>query len=101
MILALGEMSSVRATGTVTGRGNNPLNVDIMPSTLRDGKIRSRIGFQYTPVAPENTQGPPPLSVQQTLNVWLENGKPMVVSESADPISDRRLTVSVTATVMR
>jgi hypothetical protein len=35
------------------------------------------------------------------VNVWLESGKPMAISESADPQSDRRLIVEVTATVIK
>jgi len=41
------------------------------------------------------------LYVRQNVSVWLESGKPMVISESADPLSDRRLTVEVTATILK
>lgn len=99
--LGAGEASSIRAQGTTAGRGNNPLNIDVSPMALRDGKVRTRIGFEYTPPNPESVQGPPPFFTRQTLNVWLDSGKPMVVSEAADPISDRRFTVTVTATVIR
>jgi hypothetical protein len=99
--IALADPSSIRAQGTSAGRGNNPLALDITPLVIRDGKIRTRISFEYTPAPPEGSQGPPPFFTRQTLNLWLDNGKPMVVSEAEDPISDRRFTVSVTATIQR
>jgi hypothetical protein len=99
LVLAMNDQSLIRANGVVTGKGNFPLNVDVMPSLLRENRVRTRLGFEYTPAAAG--EGPTPFSMRQTLNVWLENGKPMVVSEAADPISDRRFTVSVTATILR
>jgi hypothetical protein len=92
--------SSVRASGTTTGRGTNPLNVDVMPSAIRDNKVLTYIGFEYVPQSP-GVAGPPPLSVRQTLHAWLESGKPMLVSQATDPNSERRLEVTVTATVLR
>jgi hypothetical protein len=35
------------------------------------------------------------------LSVILESGKPMVVSQAADPTSDRKITVEVTATILK
>ena len=100
MLGVLGSVSSVRAQGMTAGRGSNPLNVDVMATQISDNKILSRITIEYVPQTPE-TDRLPPLSVRQSMNVWLDNGKPMVVSESTDPNSDRRLTVQVTATVLR
>jgi len=31
----------------------------------------------------------------------LENGKPLVISQGTDPIGERRVTVEVTATILR
>ena len=98
---AVGEQSSIRAQGTLAGRGNHPLNVDVWPMNHRDNRVRTRLGIEYTPLPPDGTQGPAPFFVRETLNVWLESGKPMVVSEATDPISDRRVTVEVTATILR
>ena len=100
LVLAMNEQSSVRANGLAASRASHALNVDVMPMNLRDNRVRTRIVFEYTP-SRENVQGPPPFSMRQTLNVWLDSGKPLVVSEAADPVSDRRFTVSVTATVIR
>ncbi len=35
------------------------------------------------------------------MTVILESGKPMLVSQSADPIGDRQVTVEVTATILK
>lgn len=99
MISTLGDASLVRANqGT-----NNPLNVDVSPTSIRETKVHTRLGIEYTPQTPANPAGPPlsKLSVRQNVAVWLESGKPMVISQSADPMSDRRLTVEVTATIIR
>ena len=39
--------------------------------------------------------------IRQTLVLNLENGKPLVISEASDPLSDRRVTVEVTATILK
>lgn len=102
LTIALNDQSVVRAQGS-TGLGpglDHPLNVDVMPTALRDTRVRTRISVEYRPEAPEGAKVAP-FYVRQTLNVWLEAGKPMVISEAADPISDRRLSVEVTATIIR
>ena len=77
---------------------NNPLNVDVFPSDVRNGRVRTKLGIEYTPLTPAQMSK---LSVRQNISVWLENGKPMVISQSADPLSDRRVTVEVTATILK
>jgi cytosine/uracil/thiamine/allantoin permease len=39
--------------------------------------------------------------LQENLPLILENGKSMIVAQSADPIGDRQVTVEVKATVLR
>jgi hypothetical protein len=97
MTATLYEVSLVRASS------RNPLNVDVNPTGLRDTKVRTKIGIEYTPVMPETPSGPAPvaLAIRQAVHVWLESGKPMLVSQSADPASNRRLTVEVTATILK
>ena len=90
----LHEVSLVRAN-----QGQpNPLNVDANPTNIRDGRVLSKLGIEYTPQTPAQMSK---LSVRQNISVWLESGKPMVISQSADPLSDRRLTVEVTATILK
>jgi hypothetical protein len=90
--------------------GSVPLNVDVDPMILPDGKIRLRVNLQYdlpamTPAAaqPDAGGGPAPLrtTIQETLVLILESGKPMIATQSADPVSDRQETVEVKATILR
>jgi hypothetical protein len=93
-------VSAVRANPS----SRNPLNVDVTPTGLLDGKVQTKIGIEYTAQSPGSSQragGVPPVEVRQTVNVWLESGTPMVISHAADPLSDRRVTVEVTATVLK
>ena len=101
MTATLGQMSSVRASGTVNGRGPNPLNVDVWPTLIRDGKVQTRISIEYVPQSPANTVGPPPLSIRQTVYVWLDNRAGMSISTATDPNSERRLEVAATAEILR
>ncbi len=93
------EISLVRATSDL----RSPLNVDVNPTALNGSKVRTKIGIEYTTPAAAEATGPStvPLIVRQAIHVWLDSGKPVVVSQAADPKSDRRLTVEVTATVIR
>ena len=101
MTATVGQVSSVRATGTVGGRGSNPLNVDVWPRVIRDGKVQTRISIEYVPQSPPDTVGPAPLSIRQTVFVWLDNRADMVVSTATDPNSERRLEVAATAEILR
>jgi hypothetical protein len=39
--------------------------------------------------------------LNESMTLILDSGKPTVVSQAADPISDRRIAVEVTATILR
>ena len=70
---------------------------------------RLRINVQYDLPSPFETQpgsNPPRGTVLKTqlhdnLSLVLESGKPVVAAQSVDPVGDRRVTVEVTATVLR
>ena len=40
-------------------------------------------------------------SIQETLSLILESGKPVVAAQSADPVGDRQVTIEVKATILR
>ena len=40
-------------------------------------------------------------SLNEMLSLILESGKPTIVSQAADPTSDRKITVEVTATILK
>jgi hypothetical protein len=95
------EIASVISTNPGTPNfGPTSLNVDASPTILPNGKIRTRVTMQY---AAGQTPSEPRVKtdVRQTLVLILENGKPLVISEASDPVTDRRVTVEVTATILK
>jgi hypothetical protein len=95
LLAAVGETSMVRAERN--GRAN-PLGVDVTPSSLQGGKIMTRFGISYVPPSTANESR---LEINQNATLWMETGKPTVISEATDPISDRRIIVEVTATILK
>ena len=81
-----------------TGRNNIALNVDARPEIVRDNRIRLLLSLEYTP---QDTDKSSPMAISETLAALLEDGKPLVVSQSADPSSDRKVRVEVKATIVR
>jgi hypothetical protein len=97
LLLMHGRNGQVRSTGIRGGI----INVDAVPSELADGRVMVSFTLEYMPVAED---APPQQQVgklTESLTVILENGKPMVVTQSADPQSDRKVTVELTATLMK
>jgi hypothetical protein len=78
-----------------------PLNVDASPFV--DGsRIRLDVGVEYNSIGfSAEAKEFPKLEIKQRLSVVLEDGKTMRVAQSADPLSDRRVSLEVTATIVR
>jgi hypothetical protein len=98
----------VRTQSDVAGvPGGVHLNIDAAPEILSNGKIRLGFNIQYdgrgtAEDLKEAARGAVVrTSMQQTLSLILENGRPMVAAQSADPIGDRKVTVEVTATILK
>jgi hypothetical protein len=78
-----------------------PLNVDARPEIV-DGKIRLGLTIELEIVDMSVERGTrPKTEITETMSVILENGRPLVVSQSADPISDRKVSVEVRATILK
>jgi hypothetical protein len=83
------------------------INVDARPSVVQKepNKVSVNLGLEYLPTtrvsAQEESSDPGLTSWNQRLSVILESGKPMIVSQAADPTSDRKITVEVTATILK
>jgi hypothetical protein len=107
VVVADGMTGSVRSQSEVLAVGSVPLNVDASPELLADGKIRLGLNVQYDWPAPiENARDAPRGTVIKTalhdsLTLILENDRPMIAAQSADPIGDRQVTVEVKATILR
>lgn len=96
MLVAEGYMGRVRSN-----RGNAAmLNVDATPRMQKDGRISLQLTVEYRPrETAETLDAMSPIT--EFMTVLLQSGKPLVVTQAADPSSDRRVTVEVTATVLK
>lgn len=74
------------------------LNVDARPIILRDGHVRLSMTFEYRPA---DTEASPSNNISETIECVLVSGQPLTVSKSADPNSDRSVTVEVKATILK
>ena len=88
-----------RQSGRIrTGRGNLSLNVDGHPEILREGRIRVNLSLEY---APQDAERAAPAPIQESVTALLEDGKSLVVSQSADPSGDRKVRLEVKATIVK
>ena len=113
MIVSDRQMGSVRSTGNVvvaiegtpvSERRIVTLNVDASPLVHSDGSMLLTLNLEYVPRpedGPDTLKRPAPAELKERMAVTLESGKPMVISRASDPGSNRRITVEVTATVMK
>jgi len=90
---------------TTTTPGTPPsisLNVDVSnPTVFDDGGIRAMVVIEYQPYVAASATRPEPAVVRANSMSVFESGKKMVLLQAADPMSDRRTTIEVTATVVR
>jgi len=113
MIVSDRQMGSVRSTGNVvvaiegtpvSERRIVTLNVDASPVVHSDGSMLLTLNLEYLPRpedGPDAVKRPAPAELKERIAVTLESGQPMVISRAADPGSNRRITVEVTATLMK
>ncbi len=83
-----------------------PINVDARPVILgpRNENIRVDLGLEYQPSARMggNAVPEPGMSnLNERISVILEPGKPLTISQAADPASDRRISVELKATILK
>ena len=106
----------IRTGGEITTSDNRRLpvilNVDARPTLVRDNRARVEMTIEYRPameafVAPPAAPGTKPdagglpPNVNESLAVVLDDGKPMLISQSADPITDRKVKVEAKLTILR
>jgi len=104
LLAADGERASVRSINRTQDQRDAQFNVDARPVLTQD-KIRLDLSVIYDPPEIPRTDSDKKFgwttSLQQSMGILLENGKPMVVSQSADPRTDRKVTVEVKATILK
>jgi hypothetical protein len=84
---------------------NVTINVDARPTIVarEPNKVHLVLSLEYLPKPGANAEEAEPGMAQlsERLALILESGKPMIVSQAADPTSDRKITVEVTATILK
>jgi hypothetical protein len=110
MLTRSGALGRIRTTNTVVvEQGPNStttepilLNVDATATTFPKEQIEVRLTLEYRPAPqdaqPQRRNGPAVLN--ESLTIVLTNGKPLVVSQSADPATDRKVSVELKASIL-
>ena len=81
------------------------INVDARPIIVQKepNKINLSLGLEYFPKiqGTQDVMEAGMASFSERLGLILESGKTMMISQAADPTSDRKITVEVTATILK
>jgi hypothetical protein len=86
-----------RDSGRIRSSNNaGVLNVDGQPRVASDGRIIVSITIEYMP-----DRSAAVTNLHQSITLMLTPGKPTLISQSADPGTDRKVAVEVTATVVK
>jgi hypothetical protein len=107
VVTADGMNGFIRSMANFSSLGNVPLNIDVAPQILADGKIRLRVNLEYDlPAtmgqAESNAERIPRVTqIRENLAVIVENSREIIAAQSADPISDRQVTIGIKATTLR
>jgi hypothetical protein len=106
MIVLDGRSGQVRSTG-----GNSIMNIDAAPTIRPDGRIYLHLTLEYMPElsnqqqeqmrASQNAAAGRMTMYSESLSLVIADGKPLMASQSADPRSERRVSVEVTATILK
>jgi hypothetical protein len=106
MNVADGENGRIRTNAEVFRKNTAPtmvpLSVDAFPE-IDGGKIRLRASLEYQLLkdAPEPDMPAGKTSITQSVTAILNDGVSAVLSQSADPLTDRKVTLEVKATIVR
>ena len=106
MTLADRHNGRIRTQGDVRtpmGFRNVILNVDGQASIIpREARARVSLTIEYRPVAAETeSESTTTPNINESLTVILDDGKPMVVSQSADPVTNRKVKVEAKITLLK
>lgn len=120
MVVSSGNWGKIRSAGNIRPVGEAPytvdLGVDARPFVSVDGPIQLELTLNYSPpgdraiekkgatredVIEELRKQTKPTGINQSMTVVLQSGKPVIISQAADPASDRKVIVEVKATVLK
>lgn len=103
-----GDRASIRVGQTGGTAAVNPnisveptpiLNIDAQPRLVGSSRVRVVVSFEYRPGA-EAGKGVP-IHINERLGAVLDDGKPIVVSQTPDPSADRIVKVELKATILK
>jgi hypothetical protein len=106
MNVADGESGRIRTNAEVYRKNTAPtivpLSVDAYPQ-IEGGKIRLRASLEYQLLkdAPEPDMPAGKTSITQGVTAILNDGVSTILSQSADPLTDRKVTLEVKATIIK
>lgn len=107
IIVADGERGSIRTMAEFvkeiggSKRGFQlPLSADAAPE-IEGNKVRLRLSLEYDLLGDAGAGSEGKLSIRESLTVIAEPGVPLTVALSADPMSDRKVTLEVKATILK
>lgn len=95
-----GGTGSVR--NLVKAPGDRPvsLNVDVRNvQAFEDGAVRANVNIEYQPYNPDATASSS--GIQASATSMFQDGRRMQILQTTDPLSDRRTTIEVLATVLK
>ena len=109
MLIADGLNGRIRSSNYVMIPNTSPqaisINVDTTAKVRAEGRIQLSLTFEYQPEVSMPEPGQPRTSarasISESMSVLVLDGKPTLISQSADPASDRRVNIEVTATVVK
>ena len=105
MLVADGTFGRIRASADAqrTGLGmvGTGLNVDARPTVLEGDRILLELTVEYTPFRESGQVTQRPTVLHESLSVILQSGKPVTVSQAADPVTDRKMSVEVRASIIK
>ena len=101
-----GQWGRVRSSVSTAGYGFSPLNVDARPEVLADGRVLLSVNIEYgekrVQTGKEVQVGHiTEATLSESVTLVLESGKGLAVTQSADPMSDRKVSVEVKATILK
>jgi hypothetical protein len=108
MIIGDRQRGSIRTSGALhtpaEGHTSVILNVDARPQIRPDSNtIMMSLTIEYFPKLDpaSETKNVPRTQLNQSMSLLLDSGKPTVISQSADPGSNRKVVVEVKATILK
>jgi hypothetical protein len=106
MNVADGESGRIRTNADVIRKGvpstQVPLSIDASPE-VEGNKIRIRASLEYQ-LLNDTTSADIPAgktSISQSVTSILNDGVPAILCQSADPLTDRKVTLEVKATIIK